>query len=83
VNILSGMTTAIRRLAETIKDMVGFEGQIVWDTSKPNGQMVKCFAGMRLRSLGLNRATPLPEGLGRSSDWLARNYPARTDGISL
>lgn len=83
VNISSGTTTAIRDLAETIKEMVGFQGRIVWDSSKPNGQMVKIFDVTRLKGLGLSCATPLDEGLRRTSDWLARNYPARSGGIRL
>lgn len=83
VNISSGTATSIRELAETIKEMVGFEGQIVWDTSRPNGQMVKIFDVKRLRSLGLSCDTPLRDGLRRTIDWLARNYEARTDRIRL
>lgn len=83
VNISSGTATSIRELAETIKEMVGFEGRIVWDASKPNGQMVKIFDVKRMKSLGLSCDTPLRDGLRRTIDWLAQNYEARTDGIRL
>ena len=43
VNISSGTRTSIRELAETIKEQMQFPGVIRWDTSKPNGQMVKVF----------------------------------------
>src|SRR5206468_3026785 len=83
VNISSGTTTSIRELTETIKEMVGFEGRIVWDASKPNGQMVKIFDVTRLKSLGLSCDTPLREGLRRTVAWFANNYETRTDGIRL
>ena len=83
VNISSGTATSIRQLAETIKELVGFQGRIVWDASKPNGQMVKIFDVTRLRGLGLSCATPLREGLRRTIAWLSRHYPGRTDGIRL
>ena len=38
VNLGTGVETTIRELAETIADVTGFEGEIVWDTSMPNGQ---------------------------------------------
>lgn len=83
VNISSGTTTSIRELAEMIKEMVGFEGRIVWDASKPNGQMVKIFDVRRLNGLGLSCDTPLRDGLRRTIEWLVQNYEARTDGIRL
>jgi len=83
VNISSGTTTSIRELAEIIKELVGFEGQIVWDTSKPNGQMVKIFDVTRLKGLGLSCNTPLREGLYKTITWFAKNYGSRSDGIRL
>ena len=38
VNLGTGVETSIRELAETIADLTGFSGEIVWDTSMPNGQ---------------------------------------------
>ena len=83
VNISTGTTTPIRTLAETIAQRVGFTGEIVWDTTKPDGQMVKIFDVARLRSLGLSCDTPLGEGLRRTIDWLSRHYTDRSDGLRL
>jgi GDP-L-fucose synthase len=41
VNISAGRRITIRELAETVKKATGFTGEIVWDTSKPDGQMDK------------------------------------------
>jgi GDP-L-fucose synthase len=83
VNISSGTTTSIRELAETVKELVGYRGEIVWDATKPDGQMVKIFGVARLHGLGLSCPTLLREGLARTIAWLARNYDSRGDGIRL
>ena len=78
VNISSGTRTSIRELAESVKAVTGFEGEIVWDTSKPDGQMDKIFDVSRLKSLGLSCNTPLLEGLKRTAQWFDQ---ARHEGI--
>jgi len=83
VNVSTGTATSIRELAETIRDLTGYRGRILWDESKPDGQMVKIFCVERLKRLGLSCSTPLREGLRRTFDWLARHYDSRTDGIRL
>ena len=83
VNVSSGVETEIRELAETIARLVGFDGSIDWDTSKPDGQMVKIFHTGRLKGLGLSCDTPLSEGLLKTIDWFARNYSSRGDGLRL
>ena len=83
VNLSTSTATPIRELAETIKDVVGYPGEIVWDTTKPDGQMVKIFDNARMRSLGLACSTPLRDGLKRTADWLAANYDTRGDGVRL
>lgn len=77
VNISSGSRTPIRELAETIKHVTGYGGQIEWDTSKPDGQMDKIFAVERLQKLGLSCDTPLGVGLQRTMDWF---FKARSEG---
>ena len=74
VNISSGTTTSIRELAETVKELVGYTGEIVWDTTKPDGQMVKIFDTKRMKDLGLSCPTTLREGLKKTIDWFVKNY---------
>jgi len=83
VNISSGTPTSIRELAETIKEQMQFPGTIHWDTSKPNGQMVKIFDVARLRGLGLSCSTPLQKGLQKTISWFSSHYETRGDGIRL
>jgi GDP-L-fucose synthase len=83
VNISAGKTTEIKELAETIADLVNFNGEIRWDADKPDGQMIKIFATERLAGLGLSCDTPLRDGLKRTIDWFAANYATAGDGLRL
>lgn len=63
VNVGTGKDLSIKDLAETIKSIIGFEGEIIWDTSKPNGTPRKLLDVSRLRELGWEYKTSLAEGL--------------------
>ena len=70
VNLGSGEEIAIRDLARIIAAEVGFEGDIVWDTSKPNGQPRRCLDVERARrTLGFRAAHSLRDGLARTVAW--------------
>ncbi len=83
VNVSSGTTTRIKDLAETIKALVDYQGEIVWDSSKPDGQMVKIFDPSRMQGLGLSCSTPLREGLKRTIAWFGQNCESQSDRIRL
>ncbi|MFQ5502422.1 MAG: NAD-dependent epimerase/dehydratase family protein [Phycisphaerae bacterium] len=83
VNISSGTTTSIRELAETVKQLCGYEGDIEWDTSKPDGQAVKIFDVTKLNQLDLYCDTPLHDGLRKTIEWFSRNYEKQGDGLRL
>src|SRR5437764_198482 len=83
INLSSGTTTSIKSLAETIARLIGYRGEIFWDTSKPDGQMVKIFAPDKLNRLGLACTTPLEAGLARTIRWFTANYATRGDGLRL
>jgi GDP-L-fucose synthase len=77
VNLSSGTRISIRELTETVCRVVGYEGEIVWDASKPDGQMDKIFDVSKLHGMGLSCPTPLEEGLRRTAAWF---LGARRDG---
>ncbi len=83
INISSGTTTSIRELAETIKEMVGFKGEIKWDTGKPDGQMIKIFDVAKMKGFGLSCPTDLAEGLKITAEWLEKNYDSHGENIRL
>jgi GDP-L-fucose synthase len=72
-NVGCGRDTSIRELAETTMRVVGFEGRIVFDTSKPDGTARKLLDVERLRALGWNASTTLEDGIALTyRDFLTR-----------
>jgi GDP-L-fucose synthase len=70
VNLGSGEEIAIRDLAALIAELTGFEGEIVWDTTRPNGQPRRQLDVTRAEELfGFRARTPLREGLERTIAW--------------
>jgi len=83
VNLSSGTTTSIRELAETIGKLTGYNGEIHWDKTKPDGQMVKIFDVSRMKALGLACPTSLESGLRKTVVWFRENFESQGDGIRL
>ena len=78
VNLGTGVETSIRELAETIADLAGFDGEIVWDTSMPNGQPRRQLDATRAAErFGFHARTPLREGLARTIAWYRENALVR------
>jgi GDP-L-fucose synthase len=72
-NVGTGNDLAIRELAEIICSVVGFNGDVTWDTSRPDGTPRKLLDVSRIQSLGWRSALPLREGLSHAySDYLKR-----------
>jgi GDP-L-fucose synthase len=72
VNIGSGEEITIKTLADMIKRLIGFEGSITWDTSKPNGQPRRCLDTSRASAFGFRSEVGLEAGLRKTIDWYAR-----------
>jgi len=70
INVGTGKDITIRELAELIKDVVGYEGEIVFDTSKPDGTPRKLMDVTLLVSLGWRARIGLREGIERTYAWL-------------
>jgi GDP-L-fucose synthase len=74
VNLGTGIETSIRELAETIAELTGFNGEVVWDTSMPNGQPRRQLDASRAEALfGFRAATELRDGLARTIAWYREN----------
>ena len=69
VNVGTGVGVTIAELAGLIKQVVGFEGKLVFDPTKPDGTPVKINDNRRLKSLGWEPQIPLQEGLQRTYLW--------------
>jgi GDP-L-fucose synthase len=73
VNLGSGFEISIKDLVEKIARMTGFEGDLVWDTSKPNGQPRRALDTSRAREkFGFEAQTDFDEGLQQTIDWYLR-----------
>jgi len=74
INISSGVQTTIKELYEMVTELYGFTGAIRWDTSKPDGQMLKGFDVTRMKTvLKFDRITPLRTGLTETIAWFKDN----------
>ena len=70
VNLGTGVEITIRELAELIADITGFEGEIVWDASRPDGQQRRSLDTSRAEAtFGFRAATGLDQGLRRTVEW--------------
>ncbi len=70
INIGAGKETSIKELAQIIKKLVGYEGEITWDVARPNGQPRRCLDTAKAKQeFGFEASTPLEEGLKRTYDW--------------
>jgi len=74
VNIGSGFEISIKDLVEKIARMTGFTGELVWDTSKPNGQPRRALDTSRAKEeFGFEAKTDFDEGLQETIDWYHQN----------
>jgi GDP-L-fucose synthase len=81
LNIGTGAEISIRELAETIAELTGFEGEIVWDESMPNGQPRRRLDTTRAAAaLGWRAGTSLRDGLERTIAWYRAQALAHADG---
>ncbi|MDY0096322.1 MAG: GDP-L-fucose synthase [Candidatus Vecturithrix sp.] len=69
LNVGSGMEICIKDLALLIKDIVGFQGGLVFDTERPDGAPKKALAGERMRNLGWKAKTSMREGIRETYRW--------------
>ena len=70
----------IKELTETVAELTGYSGRVVWDTSKPDGQMYKGFDVTRMKTLLHSECkTTLREGLKKTIQW----YLSKPAGLRL
>ena len=73
VNIGTGVEITIKQLAETVKRIVGFEGEIVWNKDMPDGTPRKLTDVTKLHELGFRHKIELEEGVKLAYDWFKEN----------
>jgi GDP-L-fucose synthase len=76
INVASGRVVTIRELTQIIAELVGYQGEVVWDNSKPDGQLYKGLDTSRLREiLGCECRTSLRDGLHQTIQWYLSKPP--------
>jgi len=73
INVGSGQEVSIKELAKTISDVVSYEGDLVFDTKKPDGTPRKLLDNSRIESLGWQSKTALKDGLTATYRWFLGN----------
>lgn len=72
-NVGTGVDLTIKQLAETIQKIVGHQGQIIWDSSKPDGTPRKLMDISKMHALGWKHSIELEEGIQKTYDWFLVN----------
>jgi GDP-L-fucose synthase len=79
INVGTGVDCAIRELAETLAEVTGFNGKLVFDTRKPDGAPRKLMDVSRLKALGWQASISLKEGLGSTYQWFREHQEKLRD----
>jgi GDP-L-fucose synthase len=77
INVGCGEDISIRELAELICDVVGFDGELAWDASKPDGTPRKLLDVSKIRALGWKPEISLRDGIARTYEWFRANCARR------
>ncbi len=73
-NVASGQAVTIAQLSKILQKLTNYDGEIVWDTSKPSGQQRRGYDISRLRALGWEPTVNLEKGLQRTIDWYTEHF---------
>ncbi len=74
INIGTGIDISIKELSQTIKKVVGYEGEFYFNTDKPDGTMVKLTDPSKLHTLGWKHTVELEDGILKLYEWYKENY---------
>ncbi len=69
----SGKDITIKELAETIQNVIGHQGQIIWDAEKPDGTPRKLMDVSKMKTIGWQYSTELQEGIEKTYAWFLEN----------
>lgn len=76
INIGTGKDMTIKALAETVAKVIGFNGDLRFDTTKPDGTPLKCLDVTRINSLGWHAGIGIEEGIKETYEWYVRSMPS-------
>ena len=78
INIGSGSDVSIKKLAKIIKEIIGYDGNFVWDKNKPDGMPQKLIDSSRIYNMGWKPKNNLKDGFFKTYKWFLENY---TNGV--
>ena len=74
LNLGSGIETSIKDLVNLIKELTKYPGEVIWDSSKPDGTLRRCVNVSKAKQLiGFNATTSLYDGLKKTIEWYNDN----------
>lgn len=80
LNIATGVGVSVRKLAETIKKIIGYDGKLVYNTSKPDGALHKMFGIHKMKKeLQWVPKTTMEDGIKETVSWFSKNYKTAID----
>ena len=77
INVGCGDDVTIKELAATVASVVGFDGDVIWDSSKPDGTPRKLLDVSRIRALGWEPKISLRDGIASTYQWFLENEEGR------
>ncbi|MBS4009460.1 MAG: GDP-L-fucose synthase [Roseovarius sp.] len=82
INVGTGVDVSIRELAETVRDVVYFEAELVFDTSKPDGTPRKLLDVSKLEQVGWKASTELADGIRETYEWYLEQSAIRGGALA-
>ena len=82
INLGGGYEISISELAHAIRDVVGFEGELRFDTSKPDGMPLKTLDASELQALGWRAAVSFHDALSRTYQWYLQHETQLVHGLN-
>jgi len=77
INIGTGLDVSIKELAEIVREIVGFKGSVVWDSTKPDGTPRKLLDVVKIESMGWKSKTPLKDGIWSVYQWYKESFVSK------
>ena len=83
INLGTGEDLSIKEISEIVKEVVGFQGEVTWDDSKPDGTPRKLLDITKLKNLGYESQMDLKTGITNTYDWFKRELVSSTSDLRL
>ena len=83
INIGTGKDLSIKEISEIVKEVVGFQGEVIWDESKPDGTPRKLLNITKLRNLGYQPHEDLKTGIAKTYEWFKQELVSSKSDMRL